>query len=52
MCLHYMRLSYNEDNTIKEFKPKYDDVPSRVKKRFVTNLNKVDFPEKMVVPYI
>ena len=44
-------VSYNEDNTIKEFKPKYEDVPSRVKKRFVTNLNEVAFPEKMVVPY-
>ncbi|MBU3110423.1 TIGR03960 family B12-binding radical SAM protein [Clostridium lacusfryxellense] len=44
-------VSYNEDNTIKEFKPKYDDVPSRVKKRFVVNLDEVAFPEKMVVPY-
>jgi len=44
-------VSYNEDNTIKEFKPKYDDVPSKVKKRFVVDLDKVTFPEKMVVPY-
>ena len=26
-------VTYNEDNTIKEFKPKYDDVPKTVKKR-------------------
>jgi len=45
-------VSYNEDNTIKEFKPKYDDVPQKVKKRFVVNLDEVAFPEKMVVPYI
>jgi radical SAM family uncharacterized protein len=45
-------VTYNEDNTIKEFKPKYDDVPKRVVKRFVTNLNEVAFPEEMVVPYI
>ena len=45
-------VTYNEDNTIKEFKPKYDDVPSRVKKRFVVNLDEVAFPDKMVVPYI
>lgn len=44
-------VSYNEDNTIREFKPKYDDVPKRVKKRFVVNLDEVAFPEKMVVPY-
>ena len=45
-------VTYNEDNTIKEFKPKYDDVPKRVVKRFVTNLDEVAFPEEMVVPYI
>lgn len=45
-------VTYNEDNTIKEFKPKYDDVPSRVVKRFVTNLDEVAFPGEMVVPYI
>ena len=44
-------VSYNEDNTIREFKPKYDDVPSSVKKRFVADLNEVAFPDKMVVPY-
>ncbi|MGL4762039.1 MAG: TIGR03960 family B12-binding radical SAM protein [Sarcina sp.] len=42
---------YNEDGTIKEFKPKYDDVPARVKKRIVTDLDKVPFPDKLVVPY-
>ncbi|HEY8890358.1 MAG TPA: TIGR03960 family B12-binding radical SAM protein [Clostridium sp.] len=45
-------VTYNEDNTIKEFKPKYDDVPKMVRKRFVTNLDEVAFPDKMVVPYI
>ena len=45
-------VSYNEDNTIREFKPKYDDVPKMVRKRFVPNLDEVAFPEKMVVPYV
>lgn len=45
-------VSYNTDNTIKEFKPKYDDVPKSVKKRFVVNLDEVAFPESMVVPYV
>ncbi|MFT5872755.1 MAG: radical SAM family uncharacterized protein [Clostridium sp.] len=44
-------VSYNDDNTIREFKPKYDDVPSKVRKRFIANFNEVSFPEKMVVPY-
>jgi len=42
---------YNEDNTIKEFKPKYDDVPSTVKKRIINNYTKVDFPTNIIVPY-
>lgn len=44
-------VTYNEDGTIKEFKPKYDDVPAQVKKRVVNNFDKVDFPEEMIVPY-
>ena len=42
---------YNEDNTIKEFKPKYDDVPKTVKKRIINNYTKVDFPTDIIVPY-
>ena len=42
---------YNEDNTIKEFKPKYDDVPRTIKKRIINNYTKVDFPTNIIVPY-
>ena len=44
-------VTYNEDGTIKEFKPKYDDVPKKVKKRIVTDFNSVSFPTEMIVPY-
>ena len=45
-------VTYNEDGTIKEFTPKYDDVPKVVKKRIVADFDKVDFPiEDMIVPY-
>lgn len=44
-------VKYNEDNTIKEFKPKYDDVPATVRKRIVNDFDKVPFPEKLIVPY-
>lgn len=44
-------VTYNEDGTIKEFKPKYEDVPVRVKKRIINNFDKVDFPLDMIVPY-
>lgn len=42
---------YNEDNTIKEFKPKYEDVPQTIKKRIINNYTKVDFPTNIIVPY-
>lgn len=44
-------VTYKEDGTIKEFKPKFDDVPARIKKRIVNNFDKVDFPLDMIVPY-
>lgn len=44
-------VTYNEDGTIKEFKPKFDDVPAKVKKRIINNFDKVDFPLDMIVPY-
>lgn len=44
-------VSYNEDGTIREFTPKYEDVPAKVKKRIVNNFDKVSFPNEMIVPY-
>ena len=44
-------VEYNEDGTIKRFKPKYDDVPAVVKKRIINNFDRVSFPENMIVPY-
>lgn len=44
-------VTYNEDGTIKEFIPKYDDVPKKVKKRITNNFDQVDFPESLIVPY-
>ena len=45
-------VSYNEDNTIKEFKPLYDDVPAKVKKRIIEDMDKAPYPEKLIMPYI
>ena len=44
-------VSYNEDGTIREFTPKYEDVPAKVKKSIVNNFDKVSFPDEMIVPY-
>ena len=45
-------VAYNEDGTIAAITPKYDDVPKKVLKRIIKDLDKVYFPEKPVMPYI
>ena len=44
-------VAYNEDGTIKEMTPKYEDVPKTVKKRIVADFNANNSPEKFIVPY-
>ena len=44
-------VSYKEDGTIKEFKPKYEDVPKVVQKALVKNFEEVEFPDRLLVPY-
>ena len=48
----YYDVSYNDDGTIKEYKPIYDDVPTKIKKRIVADLDKAPYPEKLVMPYV
>lgn len=45
-------VSYNDDGTIKEYKPLYDDVPSKIPKRIIEDMDKAPYPEKLVMPYI
>ncbi len=45
-------VSYNSDGTIREYRPLYDDVPKKVRKRIVADLDKAPYPEKLVMPYI
>ena len=45
-------VSYNSDNTIKSITPKYDDIPTKVKKRIIKDLDKVYFPTETYMPYI
>ncbi|MCT4562821.1 MAG: TIGR03960 family B12-binding radical SAM protein [Maledivibacter sp.] len=42
---------YNEDGTIKGFKPKNEDYPVKIKKRIIKDLNNVFYPEKVIVPF-
>ena len=45
-------VEYNDDGTIKLFEPKYEDVPKRVEKRIIEDLNTSYFPLKPIMPYI
>ena len=45
-------VSYNDDGTIKAYAPKYDDIPTKVTKRIMTDMDRSYFPSKVVMPYI
>ena len=45
-------VSYNEDGSIKEYKPLYDDIPSAAKRSIVPEIENIDFPVDMIVPII
>ena len=45
-------VSYNENGTIKEYRPRFEDVPAKVRKRIVADLDTAVYPEKLVMPYI
>ena len=45
-------VSYNEDGTVKAYTPKYPDVPEKVRKRIVKDLDTMYFPDKLVMPYL
>ena len=49
-CLYDVK--YNYDGTIKSFEPIYEDIPKRIKKRLIKDMDKSYYPTKPIVPYI
>ncbi len=45
-------VTYREDGTILAYTPLYDDIPAKVQKQIIRDLDKVYFPERVVMPYI
>ena len=45
-------VSYNEDGTIKKYEPLYGDVPAKIRKRIVEDLDGAPYPDKLVMPYV
>ena len=44
-------VSYNEDGTIRAYTPIYDDIPTKITKRIVEDLDKAPFPDYAIMPY-
>ncbi len=44
-------VEYNDDGTIKAYTPIYDDIPTKVMKRIVEDLDKAPFPDYAIMPY-
>ncbi|MBQ7828550.1 MAG: TIGR03960 family B12-binding radical SAM protein, partial [Clostridia bacterium] len=45
-------VSYNPDGTVEKIVPKYEDVPARVRRRIVADLDNAYFPDTTIVPNI
>lgn len=45
-------VEYNDDNTIKSFKPNRACAPGKVKKRIIKDLDNTYIPEKLIVPFM
>jgi radical SAM family uncharacterized protein len=45
-------VSYHDDGAVKNVIPKIPDVPDRIRRRIIKDLDAVDFPEDIIVPYI
>ncbi|MGL5316291.1 MAG: TIGR03960 family B12-binding radical SAM protein [Peptostreptococcaceae bacterium] len=43
---------YNEDNTVKEVVPNRDGIPAKPQKRIIKDMETVQYPEKLIVPFI
>ncbi len=48
----FYQVHYNEDGTIKAMVPLVEEAPRIIKKRIVKDLNKIYFPDKLIVPFI
>ena len=45
-------VSYDDEGLIKDFSPLYPDVPSKIRKNTVKDMDSVSYPEKPLVPFI
>lgn len=48
----FYTVSYNDDNTIKTVSPLHADIPSKIKKRIIKDMDSAFYPENLLVPNI
>ncbi len=48
----FYRVSYHQDGTISAYEPIYDDIPKKITKCIIQDMDKAYFPDKAVMPYI
>jgi len=48
----FYHVEYNDDGTIKTFKPIRQNAPVKIKKRIIKDLDKSYFPDKIIVPFM
>ena len=48
----FYNVEYNEDGTVRSYTPIYDDIPTKIIKRIIKDMDKAYFPDKPVMPYI
>ena len=46
------RVTYKSDGTIEAYTPIYDDIPTKIQKQIIKDLDQVYFPDKVVMPYV
>ena len=45
-------VEYNDDGTISSYTPVCDDIPTKIKKRIIYDMDSAQYPRKFVMPYI
>ena len=45
-------VTYKADGTIEAYTPKCDDIPARITKRIIKDMDKSYFPDKLIMPFI
>ena len=44
-------VSYKQDGTIADIKPNIEGIPAKIRKRIIKDMNKVYYPDRIIVPY-